>query len=183
MRTKVVLLLIVAVAVTACSAASVSSAGAATPSPGSASPTASPTSVPTPTATASPTPTTRPTRRPTATPEPSRDAALGRVVVTFRTAGDEEYRVLLTHRDDIALARRLLAGEEDPLIPHGRLVRGGDGGVNIGYSWHIDPDMFEFAQFTVELCDGRPSYVEDGTHSTDYFCPWSAVVVAIAPAS
>jgi hypothetical protein len=181
MRTHTVLLLLLAVVISACSAAPAPSAGAATPSP-SAAPTASPTPMPTPTATAAPTPTTRPTRRPTATPEPSRDAASGNVIVTFRTAGDEKFRVLLTERADIAIARRLLSGE-DPLIPNGRIVRDGDGGVNLGYSWHIDPDMFEFAQFTVEVCDGRPSYVEDGTHGADSFCPWSAVVVAIEPAS
>jgi hypothetical protein len=100
------------------------------------------------------------------------------VVVTFRV-GDEEYRILLTDPADIEIARQLLAGEEAPRIPNGRIVRGDDGGVNTGYSWHIDPESVEFADFTIEVCDGVPSFVEDGTLTGDQFCPWSAEVIAI----
>lgn len=112
--------------------------------------------------------------------EPSGGSA-GGVVVTFRV-GSEEYRILLTDPADIAIAEQLLAGEEAPRIPSGVIVRGGDGGVNTGYSWHIDPDTVEFAELTIELCDGLPSYVEDGSLSGDRFCPWSAEVIAIEPA-
>jgi hypothetical protein len=104
------------------------------------------------------------------------------VVVTFRVADAEEYRILLTDPEDIAVAERLLAGEEAPRIPNGVIVRGGDGGVNTGYSWHIDPDSVEFAEMTIELCDGLPSFVEDGSLSGERFCPWSAEVIAIEPA-
>jgi hypothetical protein len=117
---------------------------------------------------------------PTASASPtasSGEPAAG-VVVTFRV-GDEEYRILLTDPADIEIARRLLAGEEAPPIPNGRIVRGDDGGVNTGYSWHIDPDSVEFADFTIEVCDGVPSFVEDGTLTGDQFCPWSAEVIAI----
>ena len=92
---------------------------------------------------------------------------------------DEQYRIQLTDPADIAIARQLLAGEEAPRIPNGLIVRGDDGGVNSGYTWHIDPDTLEFADFTTEVCDGLPSYVEDSTLSGDYFCPWSAEVIAI----
>lgn len=94
--------------------------------------------------------------------------------------GDEQYRIGLTDPADISIARQLLAGEEAPRIPNGLIVRGGDGGVNPGYSWHIDPSSLEFADFTTEVCDGLPSYVEDGSLTGDYFCPWSAEVVAIS---
>ncbi len=104
------------------------------------------------------------------------------VIVTFRVADAEEYRILLTDPEDIAAAERLLAGEEAPSIPSGVIVRGGDGGVNSGYSWHIDPDSVEFAEMTIEVCDGLPSYVEDGSLSGDRFCPWSAEVIEIEPA-
>ncbi len=53
--------------------------------------------------------------------------------------------------------------------------------VNVGYSWHIDPATIEFADTTTEVCDGRPSDVEKGAITADYYCPWSAKVVAIAP--
>ena len=36
-----------------------------------------------------------------------------------------------------------------------------------------------FADMTVEVCDGLPSYVEDGTVTSDRFCPWSAEIVSI----
>ena len=111
-------------------------------------------------------------------PSPSQSASAG-TIVTFQV-GDEQYRIELTDPADIAIARQLLAGQEAPRIPNGLIVRGGDGGVNTGYSWHIDSASLEFADFTTEVCDGLPSYVEDGTLAGDYFCPWSAEVVAIS---
>lgn len=138
----------------------------------------------TPTPTASPAASIRASAEvtPGQSSEPSQPAEADGVVVTIRTAGDEEYRILLTDPEDVAVAQALLAGEEGPRIPNGVIVRGGDGGVNVGYSWHIDPETVQFAEFTVELCDGRPSFVEDGTLTGERFCPWSAEVVAVEPA-
>jgi hypothetical protein len=93
----------------------------------------------------------------------------------------EEYRILLTDADDIAIAQRLLAGDEAASIPSGLIVRG-QTGVNTGYSWSIDPGSVEFADMTIEVCDGLPSHVEDGTLEGDRYCPWSAEVVSIEPA-
>jgi hypothetical protein len=106
---------------------------------------------------------------------------LSGVVVTLRVAEAEEYRIRLTNPDDIAIAQKLLAGAVAPRIPNGRVVRGGPD-VNVGYSWHIDPTLVEFADTTTEVCDGRPSDVEKGTITSEWYCPWSAQVVAIAPA-
>lgn len=103
------------------------------------------------------------------------------VVITVRVADAEEYRIRLTDADDIAIARKLLAGEAAPHIPNGRVVRG-EPDVNVRYSWHIDPASVEFADTTTEVCDGRPSDVERGAISSDRYCPWSAKVVAIAAA-
>ena len=102
------------------------------------------------------------------------------VVVTVRVADAEEYRISLTDPDDIGIAQKLLAGEAAPRIPNGRVVRG-EPDVNVGYSWHIDPDSVEFADTTIEVCDGRPSDVEKGVITSDRYCPWSAKVVAIMP--
>ena len=101
----------------------------------------------------------------------------GAVIVTFQV-GSEQYRILLTDPANIDNARRLLAGEEVPPIPNGLVVRG-DPGVNAPWSWHIDPDSLEFADVTTEVCDGLPSYVEDGSLTGDRFCPWSAEVVSV----
>ena len=101
-------------------------------------------------------------------------------MVTLRVTDAEEYRIRLTDADDIATARKLLAAEAAPHIPNGRVVRG-DTDVNVGYSWHIDPASVEFADTTTEVCDGRPSDVERSAITSEWYCPWSAKVVAIAP--
>lgn len=103
----------------------------------------------------------------------------GPVVVTFEVV-DERFRALLTDPADVEIARRLKAGEDAPSIPNGRVVR--ETGVNEGYGWSLDPNDIEFADVTVEVCDGLPSDVEAGTISGDRYCPWSATVVAIDPA-
>jgi hypothetical protein len=90
--------------------------------------------------------------------------------------------VLLNDPADIAQAEAWRAGSVGPLIPNGRIVRDGDGGVNTGYSWHIDPSDIELVDLAIEVCDGLPSHVEDGTLSGDRYCPWSAEVMSIDPA-
>lgn len=101
------------------------------------------------------------------------------VIVTFEVV-DERYKVLLTDPADIDTARRLLAGENVPSIPNGRVIR--ETGVNEGYSWSIDPNDIDFAEVTIEVCDGLPSDVEMGVVTSDRYCPWSAVVVGVEPA-
>ena len=131
---------------------------------------------------AGPGPTPTQTPRP-ATPSPVTTPAAtpsGAVIVTFDVEG-ESYRILLTDTADIAIARQLLAGEEAPNIPSGLILRG-ETGVNEGYSWSIDPESVEFADITIEVCDGLPSHVQDGTLAGDRYCPWGAEVVDIEPA-
>ena len=101
------------------------------------------------------------------------------IIVTFEVV-DEEFKALLTQPDDIAIAHRLMAGEDAPGIPNGRVIR--ETGVNEGWSWSLDPNDIEFADMTIEVCDGLPSHVEDGTVTSDRYCPWSAVVVEVVPA-
>ena len=98
-------------------------------------------------------------------------------VATFRVV-DETYKIELATPELVQHARDLLAGEEVASIPNGTVVRD-DPGVNAPWSWHIDPATLEFADFTIEVCDGLPSYVEDGTVTSDQYCPWSAEIVSI----
>jgi hypothetical protein len=100
------------------------------------------------------------------------------VIVTFRVADSEQYKIRLTDPSDIEVARKLLEGNEAPAIPNGVVIRGSSD-ANIGYSWHIDPDTVEFADVATEVCDGLPSDVEKGLITSDRYCPWSAKVVAI----
>jgi hypothetical protein len=119
---------------------------------------------------------------PSASVAPSGPVTGGPVIVTFEVV-DEEYRILITDPNNIAIALQLLAGDPlAPRIPNGLVVRGDDGGVNTGYGWHIDPESLEFADLTIEICDGRPSDVEAGSISGDRFCPWEAEVVSVDPA-
>jgi hypothetical protein len=56
-------------------------------------------------------------------------------------------------------------------------LREGDGGFNMSWSWHFDPDQVRMTEAAVEVCDGLPSYVE--AHRPDFpiYCPWSARVI------
>lgn len=112
------------------------------------------------------------------TPTPS--TAPQAVVVTMRVADSEDFRVLLTDPADIAVAYDLMNGERESAIPNAVVVRG-DPSVNTGYSWHMDPDTFEWADMTIEVCDGLPSDVEGNTITSDRYCPWSAVVISVEP--
>jgi hypothetical protein len=105
---------------------------------------------------------------------PTRPSSDG--VVTFRVAGTETFRVRLTSEAQIAAARRAQAGGP-ARIPNGRIAAGTE--VNTGWSWHL-VDV-EFAELTIELCDGRPSDVErEGiSFGGGRFCPWSATVIEI----
>jgi hypothetical protein len=102
----------------------------------------------------------------------------GAAVVTFEVAGDETFKVELATPELVEHARQLLNGESIAAIPLGTVVRD-DPGVNAPWSWHLDPATVEFAEATVEVCDGLPSYVEDGTITSDQYCPWSARVVEL----
>lgn len=101
-------------------------------------------------------------------------------MVTFEVNDGERFRVLLTDMADVEHAQALLAGADLPDIPNGRIMD--ETGVNDGWSWSLDPGDFEFADLTIEVCDGLPSDVEAGLVTSDRYCPWSAVVVAVEPA-
>lgn len=102
----------------------------------------------------------------------------GPTVATFEVANQGTFKVELATPELIAHAKELLAGSEEGRIPIGKVVRD-DPGVNAPWSWHIDPATLEFADNTIEVCDGIPQYVEDGTVTSDYYCPWSAEIIKI----
>jgi hypothetical protein len=96
-------------------------------------------------------------------------------IVTF-AVGNETFRVWLTSDEQIAAARLAEIGGR-ARIPNGRIVAGAQ--VNTGWNWHLED--VEFAEFTIELCDGRPSDVERERTSFGggRFCPWTATIVRI----
>ncbi|NIP59053.1 MAG: hypothetical protein GWM92_08530 [Gemmatimonadetes bacterium] len=102
----------------------------------------------------------------------------GGVLATFDVL-DEVFRVWTDDGEAIDQLFALRSGTSPATIPTGRLLPGpGRGDHNEPWSWHLDPDDFEIVELTIELCDGRPSSVEE---SLDYwidtverFCPWAA---------
>ena len=100
-------------------------------------------------------------------------------VATFEIEG-QQFRIELVTAELVEHATQLLNGEEVASIPVGRIVRDSPS-VNAPWSWHIDPNTVEFADFTTEVCDGLPEFVEDGTLTSDTYCPWSARVIAVEP--
>ena len=106
-------------------------------------------------------------------------APSGPTVATFEVAGQGTYKIELATPELIQHAKDLMAGTtEEGRIPVGTIVRD-DPGVNAPWSWHIDPATLEFADQTIEVCDGLPEFVEDGTLTSDVYCPWLAEVIAI----
>ncbi len=99
--------------------------------------------------------------------------------MTFRVADGSTFRVELVRPADILVAREILAGTHAAMIPNGLVAPGTS--VNTGWSWHVDPNDFEWAEMTAEVCDGLPAYVEDHTITSDRFCPWGARVVSVEP--
>lgn len=92
---------------------------------------------------------------------------------------NEQFRVRIENAAAIAEARTLLSSGQ-PKNVNGEIARG-NGGFNSGYSWHLRPSTVEFADVTMELCDGMPSYVEANVDyyvdSVRRYCPWGARVI------
>jgi len=108
----------------------------------------------------------------------SRGSGSSGPIATIRVV-DETYRIELANPEVLAIAQQLLAHEIPPMIPNGLVVRD-DPGPNAPWSWHIDPASLEWADMTTEVCDGLPSFVEDGTVTSEWYCPWSAEVIDIS---
>lgn len=98
-------------------------------------------------------------------------------VATFQVV-DETFKVELATPELVEHAKALLAGDDVASIPNGIVVRD-DPGPNAPWTWHIDPATLEFADMTIEVCDGLPSYVEDEIVTSDRYCPWGAEIVSI----
>ena len=58
------------------------------------------------------------------------------------------------------------------------VLKPGNGGFNAPWTWHLDPATVRFVDAAVEVCDGRPSYVEEHQPEFTSYCPWGARVVA-----
>jgi len=79
---------------------------------------------------------------------------------------------------DEATAREAhrLVGRGPGRIVNG-IVRAGDGGFNSPWPWHLDPATVQFADVTIELCDGCPAAAHSFLNAR--FCPWSSEVIGL----
>lgn len=125
-----------------------------------------------------------------------RGAVLAAAVVVFGACDDDpagpefaaRYKVQVLDEDFVVAVEtaaqvqqmedRLASGDEG--VINGNLLSG-DGGFNTGWGWRLDPATVHTADVAAEVCDGRPSMVEDDLdywlNTVGYFCPWAAKVV------
>lgn len=111
------------------------------------------------------------------------DELQGGVLATFLVV-DETFKLWVTSETTIQQILDLQAGLSLATIPNGPLVLGGGPGeYNAPYSWHLDPERTEMAELTIEVCSGKPSFVEDDldqwVNVVGHFCPWSAELVSV----
>jgi hypothetical protein len=87
----------------------------------------------------------------------------------------ERFVLRLTDPGTIQLAEDNRQGRNSrfPLGP----LRAGNGGFNAPWTWHMDPAATRFVELAIEVCDGRPSYVERNQADYSTYCPWGARVV------
>ena len=107
----------------------------------------------------------------------------GGILAVFEVSG-ERFSAFVTSPNGISAILSLEAGTSQASIPNGRLIRGaGLADHNLPWSWHMDPADIEMAEFTIELCDGRPSTVEGNLDEwigvVGRFCPWGARLASV----
>jgi hypothetical protein len=104
----------------------------------------------------------------------------GGALVTFQIV-TETLTVWVTNSAFIDEALELKNAGEQRIPSFEDLLEGSD--CDAQWSWHPDPGQVSFADFTIELCDGLPSHIEDDKTywlgTVDSYCPWSAQVVDV----
>lgn len=97
---------------------------------------------------------------------------------TVEVSGEEFVIEVVTAAQVAALDARLASGEEG--VINGQLAEG-DGGYNQPWSWRLVPASIEAPDMAIEVCDGRPSMVEEDLEywldTVERFCPWGATVI------
>lgn len=97
---------------------------------------------------------------------------------------DERFRVWVTDGQTIQQILDLRDGTSRASIPVGPVRSGpGRGNHNLPWSWHLDPEEAEMAEAAIEICDGRPSLVEEDVDAwiatVGSYCPWGAELISV----
>lgn len=103
----------------------------------------------------------------------------GTAVFELEVSG-ERFRAAVADTAEVRrLEARMASGEEG--VVSGAL-REGAGGVNAPWGWHLDATTVHVADLAIEVCDGRPSMVQEDLGywlgTVKQYCPWGAKVVA-----
>lgn len=106
---------------------------------------------------------------------------------TFSFADQQTTRIFVTAPEACRVIREIASGKRKDMIPNGIIIddRPAKSPYDSRWSWHFQPDSVEMAEFTIEVCDATPTYVEE--HMDEWFqgektarwCPWSAHLVKI----
>jgi glucose/arabinose dehydrogenase len=102
--------------------------------------------------------------------------------VGIRGVPGEQFVVASDDAELVTRCREELARpvEDRDLFPVGAVVAG-HGGFNTDWTWHLDPDAWDLTEAAIELCDGRPSYLEEHLESwldeVGSYCPWGGYLV------
>jgi hypothetical protein len=90
---------------------------------------------------------------------------------------NEQFVMFVKDPTTIQHAMDNLAGRNQ-MHPTGSILSG-NGGFNGNWGWHFVPETVRMTDFSIEVCDGLPSYVND--HVNDFigvgYCPWSGKIV------
>jgi hypothetical protein len=112
--------------------------------------------------------------------DPGCDGRSGGAIVTFQIT-TESLSVWVTDSSFVDEALSQLTGAPPRIPVFEDLIAGAD--CDPQWTWHPDPAKVQFADATIEVCDGRPSDIEnDQTYwlgTVDSYCPWSATATAV----
>jgi hypothetical protein len=92
------------------------------------------------------------------------------------TVIDETFCVYITDPATVQLAYENYQNQNTKHISG--TISAGDGGFNQPWHWHLLPDSVRLVDVSIEVCDGKPSYVESG-FITGIYCPWTSKVTKI----
>ena len=101
-------------------------------------------------------------------------------LVRFDVSG-EPLTVFITNPKTIQDVIDRTMGVSIKRIPMGRVIRGKF--YDPRWSWHLDPESVTMNDITMELCNAKPSDVEDNLErwiqDVGFYCPWNAEIVDV----
>ena len=112
-----------------------------------------------------------------------RESLRGGVLATFQVI-DEQFEVWVANAATIQQLFDVQSGASTANIPVGRILPGpGQAAHNAPWNWHLDPQEIQMAEVAIEVCDARPSYVEENVgyfvETLGSYCPWSAQLLSL----